>query len=434
MPALDFPASPTDGQVYNNWVWSASKSAWNSLPLLPAQTTVSPVAPGSPAAGNLWFNSNDMGLYVYYTDVDSSQWVQVKASSSLNTTIPARMDNLEAKPLALNYLLNADFGINQRNFTSTTTAGSFGFDRWLYNYAGGTSTYSAQTFTPGTIMTDMGDATNYARIITSGQSATSDYTVFIQRVEDVHTLAGQPVTISFWARTASGTPKVAVDTIQNFGTGGSANVTTLAGQVTLSSTWTRYSLTMTVPSIAGKTVGTSSLFQLQFWLSAGSDWNSRTGSLGIQSAQFEFFGVQLEYGTAVTAFRRNQNTQQAELAACQRYYYRVSPTTSSSGYPRIASGYLLSTTRLEVPIQFPVRMRITPTTFDITNPTNFRAYSGGAMSVQPVTGITYQPADSWEGAASLWVDNTGGTYTTGQGAGLILASGLSGSFGFSAEL
>ncbi len=39
--------------------------------------TISETAPSSPSAGNLWFNSTTAKMYIYYTDVDSSQWVSV---------------------------------------------------------------------------------------------------------------------------------------------------------------------------------------------------------------------------------------------------------------------------------------------------------------------------------------------------------------------
>ena len=37
--------------------------------------TISDTAPASPVAGNLWWDSTDGTLYIYYTDVNTSQWV-----------------------------------------------------------------------------------------------------------------------------------------------------------------------------------------------------------------------------------------------------------------------------------------------------------------------------------------------------------------------
>ena len=34
-------------------------------------------APVSPSDGDLWFNTNDASMYVYYNDGTSSQWVAI---------------------------------------------------------------------------------------------------------------------------------------------------------------------------------------------------------------------------------------------------------------------------------------------------------------------------------------------------------------------
>jgi len=60
--------------------------------------TVSATAPSDPENGDMWFNSNDGKTYVYYTDGDSSQWVEVGASVSgafitVNSTAPSSPEN-----------------------------------------------------------------------------------------------------------------------------------------------------------------------------------------------------------------------------------------------------------------------------------------------------------------------------------------------------
>ena len=40
-----------------------------------ARVTISQTAPSSPTAGDLWYHSTQARLFVYYTDADSSQWV-----------------------------------------------------------------------------------------------------------------------------------------------------------------------------------------------------------------------------------------------------------------------------------------------------------------------------------------------------------------------
>ena len=97
MPALDFPASPTNGQVYANWIYSTAKGAWQAKPIT-GKVTTSAVAPSAPTNGDEWFNTNDGNLYVYYTDVDGSQWVQVKSDATLSSTLGNRVTTLETYP------------------------------------------------------------------------------------------------------------------------------------------------------------------------------------------------------------------------------------------------------------------------------------------------------------------------------------------------
>jgi hypothetical protein len=277
-----------------------------------------------------------------------------------------------------NKIINGDFNINQRSFTSTTADSTYGFDRWIVIRGGGTVTYSAQTFTLGAAPVAGYEAKNFARVQTTGQTATSTYTILQQRIEDVRTFAGQTVTVSFWAKANSGTPKVAVEMEQQFGSGGSpsSSVTAYAGQVTLSTSWARYSVTVAVPSISGKTLGTNndSSLNLNLWISAGSDFNSRSGSLGIQTNTFDFWGVQAEAGSVATAFQTATGTLQGELAACQRYYYFSTQDISFSGNVTSGSGYFgLST--------FPVTMRVAPTmVLTNVNATRFPSTAGSAYS------------------------------------------------------
>jgi hypothetical protein len=267
-----------------------------------------------------------------------------------------------------NKIINGDFGINQRAFTSTTTNLTYGFDRWLVTLGGGTVTYSSEAFTPGAAPVAGYEATNFARLVTTSQSATSDRALLQQRIENVRTFAGQTVTVSFWAKAGSGTPNISVDMNQHFGSGGSPSSTITgigATKFAINSSWVRYSKVISVPSISGKTIGTtanSSRLEINIWASAGSDFNSRTDSLGNQNITLDIWGVQVENGTVATAFQTATGTIQGELAACQRYYYRansLTPYGSVTGY-----GAAYATNACEQPMILPVTMRTTSTTID----------------------------------------------------------------------
>ena len=253
-----------------------------------------------------------------------------------------------------NKIINGDFYINQRNFTSNTTNASFNFDRWTQINSGGTFTLTPQTFTPGAAPVAGYEGKTYLQGITASQSAAGDYAIFDQKIEDVRNFAGQTVTVSFWAKAATGTPKIAIEIGQAFGTGGSASVFTAGGAVTLSTSWARYSVSVAVPSISGKTIttGNDSLFELLLWVSAGTSFASRASSIGIQNGTFSIWGVQLEAGSVATPFTTATGTLSGELAACMRYYQVVG--AGFSGFNESAS-YMAFAGTLAVP------MRATPT-------------------------------------------------------------------------
>jgi hypothetical protein len=269
-----------------------------------------------------------------------------------------------------NKVINGDFGINQRAFTSSTTTGQFVYDRFVSSNAGGTVTFSTQTFTLGTAPVAGYESKNYVRCVVSGQSAATDNAFLRSRIEGVRTFAGQTATISFWAKADSGTPKVAATLLQVFGTGGSPSATVVVnGQsATASTSWARYSFTFSVPSIAGKTIGTNNddSIQLEFWFSGGSNFDTRSGTVGLQNNTFEIWGVQAEIGSVATAFQTATGTIQGELAACQRYYYRIS-SEGKNYIPINTAGYFESTTKYIARHQHPVAMRTNPTTLDYAN-------------------------------------------------------------------
>jgi hypothetical protein len=337
------------------------------------------------------------------------------ADSSQTTGLAYREDYAAGK----NRIINGDFGINQRAFTSITAGNTYGFDRWVINSDGTGITYTPQTFTLGAAPVAGYEGKNFARIATTGQTSTSTYSMLSQRIESVRTFAGQTVTVSLWAKAASGTPKIAVELEQIFGSGGSpsAGVTTYAGQITLSTSWARYSVTVAVPSISGKTLGTTAgtdYIALNFWTSAGSDFNSRTGSLGIQTTTIDFWGVQIEDGSVATAFNTATGTLQGELAACQRYFEKSYDTATALGtveevmsiWGQANAGDL---TLISGAVQFKVTKRATPTITiynTATGATGTFVAGGTTMTVS-----TTVPSQNGIGRIYTTTSMTSGTYT-----------------------
>jgi hypothetical protein len=326
------------------------------------------------------------GMVTYLEDSDAFEYWDSAEWTSLAPAAPSG-----------NAIINGAFEINQRGFTSSTATATYTFDRWRQDHGGGTVTSSSQQFTLGAAPVAGYESANFLRTVTAGQSAADHYAVRQQRIESVRSFAGQTVTISFFAKADSGTPKIGVAMTQDFGSGGSpsASLSPPVAAVTISTSWARYSLTYSVPSISGKTIGTNrdDYLGLELWVSAGSTLATRASSIGIQNNTFDIWGVQLEAGPVATPFRRNANSLQGELAACQRYYWRsTSPTAAFNLY---ALGLAASATNFVVTVYPPVTMRAVPTSLDFSNlaivdgPTA-TAVSAAGISNSTVTAIQLQ--------------------------------------------
>jgi len=291
-----------------------------------------------------------------------------------------------------NKIINGNCSVNQRSFTSSTSSGSYLVDRFIGGHSGGIVTYSVQQFTPGTAPVAGYEAKQFMRLVVSGQSASGDFATVAQEIEDVRTFAGQTITVSFWAKANSGTPSISVDLLQKFGSGGSpsSSVSTAAGKNAITTSWARYSYTVAVPSISGKTIGTTdntSSLRLRIWVSAGSTYNTETTTLGTQTNTFDIWGVQVEAGSTATPFQTATGTIQGELAACQRYYFRN--TNASASYVTFCPAVANSSTQMAAILQFPVPMRIAPSVLEFSN-LAFENYASTqyTLSALSITGST----------------------------------------------
>lgn len=243
--------------------------------------------------------------------------------------------------LSPNYIINGGMDIWQRG-TSFSLAGSsmsYTADRWMaWTGAGLAATVSRQAGPTG--------IRYCARVQrNSGNTATTDYN-FSQPIETPNSiqLAGSSVTFSFWLRVGANFSSTSIQATIASGTGtdqnqyvgftGGANIA--SSNITPTTSWQKFSITGTVGSSVTQ-LGV--LFKL---------WGAGTAGA---ADYFEVTGVQLEAGSVATAFRRNANSIQGELAACQRYTCVI-----GAG----AIGRALSTTLAQFGFTFPVEMRTTP--------------------------------------------------------------------------
>lgn len=82
--ALDFPASPTDGQTYQGYTYSSFIGAWQAKPAAQSPFFTGATPPANPVAGDSWFNTNDGTMYVYYYDGNTYQWVEHRSQIAKN--------------------------------------------------------------------------------------------------------------------------------------------------------------------------------------------------------------------------------------------------------------------------------------------------------------------------------------------------------------
>ena len=329
--------------------------------------------------------------------------------------------------------------IDQRNAGASvtpTTDGQYTVDR-MQVYISAASKFSVQRDS-----TVYPSGFTYSAKITSLAAtslAAGDYYCFLQPIEGFNVAdfgfgasGASTVTISFWVRSSlTGTFGGALrNGAANRGypftyTISSANTweqktVTIAGDTT--GTWATGS-TQGMAVIFGLGVGTTNSGTAGAW--AASGYLSATGAtsvVGTNGATFYITGVQLEAGSTASPFENR--SYGVEFQLCQRYFYKVDGT---DGLSSIGAGTTISTTEGRIAVQYPVKMRASPTT----------SYSGTIYLLNstgsgiPVTAI----ASNYGGAQGAMIGFTVASgLTVGAGQLLVTNSAASNYFQASIEL
>jgi hypothetical protein len=294
-----------------------------------------------------------------WAEPDNSSLVKNGAQDirALGDAIDTSVWNVGYGQAGKNKIINGNFSVWARGTTFNSYAnGAYSADRFftLYNGSSSTRNLTQQTFTPGTAPVAGYENQFFARYDQTVAGTSATFNTYGQRIEDVRTFAGQTITVSFYAKAASATT-FGIGLQQNFGSGGSGSVTqefTSAFSVTTS--WARYSYTFNVASISGKTIGTSSYL-----------WSYVTMPLNA-TFTLDTWGWQLEYGSKATPFQTaSGGSPQAELAMCQRYYWRGN--TNATAYATYGNGYAYSATAANIFVLNPIQMRTAPTLLEYSN-------------------------------------------------------------------
>jgi hypothetical protein len=394
-------AQPSTTYAYQWWadtttgllkIRNAANNAWITLFQLDGEWTTLALENGTAAAPSLYFKDSgtDTGLFSpganqLAISTGGVQRLLADASGNLTASGGLTVANINGGPLAgfRNRIINGNFDFWQRG--TSFTASEYGADRWGHGRIGTTHTVTRQSFTLGQTAVP-NEPTYFCRTVVTSVAGAGNISQLFQRVEDVRTFAGKQVTVSFWAK-VDATKNISIELVQYFGTGGSpsAEVTSIGvTKVSVGTSWQKVTVTTTLPSISGKTLGTDGNHQttLNIYFDAGSDFNARTDTLGQQSGTFEIAQVQLEPGPVATPFE--QRPIGTELALCQRYFcksYEIDVTPGSVSY-NLGNPNSLSASSLiwiACNVSFPVTMRTNPSV-SIYRP------STGAISTVEETG------------------------------------------------
>ena len=127
--AINFPNSPNNGDTHvvngKTFIYDTSKGIWSisgAIQLI----SVSDSAPTSPVNGDMWFNSADTNTYMYYSDGDSNQWIQLNGTSTIvqnitnNNTVFDTPTVTSVSPANYNGTDATTFTINGTNFNVGT--------------------------------------------------------------------------------------------------------------------------------------------------------------------------------------------------------------------------------------------------------------------------------------------------------------------------
>jgi hypothetical protein len=271
-----------------------------------------------------------------------------------------------------NYIINGNFDIWQRG---TSVTGGYGPDRFVYQNSGSTGTFAQGSFTAG--QTDVPNNPKYFANLTI--TGADDEANIAHRIEDVNTLSGETATISFYAKHTTNAPtSFNVTSYQVFGSGGSTAVeTSIATSQTTTTSWQKYTATVTFPSVSGKTIGAGSYLEVLIL-------NPNNETYDIQIAQ-----VQLEKGSVATDFEVRPIGE--ELALCQRYYeksYSIEDTPASSTYNGINNVSVSANGNSDsvVSIRFKVEKRTSPTVTGYTNAGTVGNWTYYRSGVSPTSG------------------------------------------------
>ena len=312
--AIDYPNSPTNGQIYTvgakSWIWDGTTWLAYGASLSPTVLKVDSV--------NARVGVNNQSP-AYALDVNGT----IEGTQFLQGT-----DYLSPYQGFRNKVINGNMSVWQRGTSVAVSTLGYTADRWFHQSYNG-ATISRQPTSDTSVLPNVQYC---ARVQRNSGVTSTNFMYFTQSMETQESIkvSGKTITLSFYARKGANFSATSnafkaelfygTGTDQNmiFGYTGQAQLFT--STFTLTSSWVRYSVTATIP------VTSTEITPLFGY--------TPTGTAGAND-YFEITGVQLEEGSVATPLE--QRPIQQELALCQRYYEKsyelatVPGTTAISG-------------------------------------------------------------------------------------------------------
>ena len=300
-----------------------------------------------------------------------------------------------------NYVINGNFDFWQRGTSFTTDSAAtwiYTADRWaaqnLYSGNGAVNVVTQES-------TNVPVGSKYSiKSVVGTASATNTgrmNLLYTFENQDAIALAGKVITISAQVKAIGGIDRYNIAGYYSTSGGKAhAGTTYIAGSASTINTsgFTKVSTTFTVPSAA--TLTSTGTFGILFVYYKNNGTAESVGD-GAYISQ-----VKIEEGYQSTTFSTASPTLSQELAACQRYYYRISGTTYT---PLTVGGYTQSTTDCAWWLPLPVSMRVAPTALE---------YSGSSA-------IAFRSANNGNGYSmgTITLSSSISTPTLARGGGTI---------------
>jgi len=280
-----------------------------------------------------------------------------------------------------NFIINGGMDIAQRGTSISVGASAITYtlDRWCAFSTSPTVTVSQ--ISSG--LTGFQYAIRTQR--NSGQGAGTIYQSQSIETKNSIPLAGQTVTISFWARAGANYSQTGNGLFVELGCNTTTDANILNGGFTqpfittqiITTSWVRYSYTTTIPSNAT---------QVGFYVN-----ETATGTAGAND-YFDITGVQLEIAPQATPFSRAGGSIGGELLLCQRYFQHYG---NGIAYEYYGVGSNITGSYAMVSLPLKVKMRATPSvTYSAASTFQIVAGSGGSYVVPTSLNVGAITADT----------------------------------------